>query len=159
MPAVHTADLNLTPKDISHLALTDAVARWPTMLGYDTSRPKPLTPESIGLAAAIKQRELLTEDSEGFLRVVLVQFRGAHGQKPLRPGPRAGADERRSLLILTRDFSTLVFVLLDKRRRESRGPVGRAADSGGAAGGRHRSQGAPSGGSPGPCPFAGDELL
>ena len=46
----HPTDLNLTAKDISRIASSDAVAAFLASLGYDTGNRKPLTPESIGLS-------------------------------------------------------------------------------------------------------------
>jgi hypothetical protein len=69
----------LTAKDVAELASPDAIAAFLTRLGYDTADRTPLTPESVGLAgesaSAIKKIELLSEDSEQFLRVVFAQPR------------------------------------------------------------------------------------
>lgn len=124
----HATDLNLTSKDISGLASVDAVAGFLTTLGYDTSARKPLTPEAIGLAgdsaAAIKRIELLSEDHEGFLRVVFVQLRSLTARSRYDLARVLGKANVDHLLILASDFLTIEFVLLDKRRREHRGPGG-----------------------------------
>ena len=64
---------------LGRLASADAVAGFFASLGYDTSARKPLTAEAIGLAgesaAAIRSIELMSEDAEGFLRVVFVLVR------------------------------------------------------------------------------------
>ncbi|MBI4468158.1 MAG: hypothetical protein HY650_02430, partial [Acidobacteria bacterium] len=74
---VHATDLDLTAKQVTELASSDDIATFLAKLGYDTSVRKPLTPGSVGLsgesAALIKKIELLSEDSEEFLRVVFAQ--------------------------------------------------------------------------------------
>lgn len=86
-----------------------------------------MTAEAIGLtgdsAAAIKQIELLSEDAEGFLRVVFVQLRSLTAKSRYDLARVLGKSNVDHLLILTSDFSTIEFVLLDKRRREQRGPI------------------------------------
>ena len=123
----HVTDLNLTPKDFQGLTSADAVAGFLTALGYDTSSRKSLTPESIGLsgdfAAPLRAIEVLSEDAEGFLRVVFVQLRSLTAKSRNDLARVLGRTNVDHLLILTSDFETLEFVLLDKRRRESRGPV------------------------------------
>lgn len=128
MVATHTTDLPLTPKDISGLSSADAIAAFVARLGYDTSARGPLTPEAIGLAgdsaAAIKSIELLSADAEEFLRVVFVQLRSLTARSRYDLSRVLGKSNVDHLLILTSDFATLEFVLLDKRRREHRGPGG-----------------------------------
>ncbi len=123
----HTADLDLSPRQISELASGDAVAGFLNRLGYDTSRRTVLAPEAIGLAgdsaSALKRIELLSENSEQFRRVVFAQPRSltAKGRNDLaRVLGKSTVDH---LLVLLSDFDTLEFVLLDKRKRESKGPV------------------------------------
>ncbi len=128
MAASHSTDLNLSAKEIGGLASADAFAAFFSKLGYDTSARKQLTPESIGLAgdaaAAIKQIELLSEDSEGFLRVAFVQLRSLTAKSRYDLSRVLGKANVDHLLILTSDFSSIEFVLLDKRCRDHRGPGG-----------------------------------
>ena len=126
--ATLTTDLNITAKDVGGLASADAVAGFLTRLGYNTDARTALTAESIGLsgdsAAAIQSIELLSEDSEGFLRVVLVQLRSLTAKSRNDLARVLGKANVDHLLVLTSDFNTLEFVLLHKRRRETRGPGG-----------------------------------
>ncbi len=75
----HVTDLNLTPKDFQGITSADALAALLMSLGYDTGGRKSLTTESIGLsgdsAAPIRAIEVLSEDADGFLRVMLVHLR------------------------------------------------------------------------------------
>ena len=117
----HPTDLNLAAKDISRLTSADALAGFLSTLGYDTGRRTPLTPEAIGLAgdaaAAIRSLEVLAEDAEGFLRVVFVHLRSLTAKSRNDLARVLGRTNVDHLLILTSDFDTLEFVLLDKRRR------------------------------------------
>jgi len=125
---IHTSNLNLPPKEVSRLASADAVAGFLSSLGYDTSARKPLTPEAIGLAgesaAAIRSIELMSEDAEGFLRVLFVEVRSLTAKCRFDLARVLGRANIDHLLVLTSDFGTLEFVLLDKRRRDARGPGG-----------------------------------
>jgi hypothetical protein len=120
-------DINLTAKDISRITSPDAAAAFLSSLGYETGNRKPLTPESIGLAGdfagAIRYLEVMAEDSEGFLRVVFGQLRSLTAKTRNDLARVLGRTNVDHLLILTSDFETIEFVLLDKRRREGRGPV------------------------------------
>jgi hypothetical protein len=82
---------------------------------------------SIGLsgdsATPIRAIEVLCEDAEGFLRVVFVHLRSLTAKSRNDLARVLGRTNVDHLLIPTSDFDTLEFVLLDKRRRESRGPV------------------------------------
>ncbi|NQT12818.1 MAG: hypothetical protein HQ582_08715, partial [Planctomycetes bacterium] len=124
----HATDAQLTAKDISNLASVDAVAAFFTSLGYDTGARTGLTAEAIGLsgesAAPLSSIELLSEDSEGFLRIVFVQLRSLTAKSRNDLARVLGKANVDHLLVLTSDFDTLEFVLLDKRKRESRGPGG-----------------------------------
>ncbi len=124
---IQATDLNLAPKDLSSLTTADAVAGFLATLGYDTAKRKVLTPEAIGLAgdsaAPIRLIEILAEDSEGFLRVVFVQLRSLTAKSRNDLARVLGRTNIDHLLVLTSDFETLEFVLLDKRRREIRGPA------------------------------------
>ncbi len=77
--AVLKTDLDLTTKDLSGLTSPDALVAFLSRLGYDTGRRTSLTPSSMGLsgdtAASIRSIELLSEDEDGFLRVLFVQPR------------------------------------------------------------------------------------
>ncbi len=121
-----TIDLNLTPKDIAGLVSADAVAAFFQNLGYDTGGRKTLTPQSIGLAgdsaAPIKSIELLSEDSEGFLRVVFVTLKSLTAKSRNDLARLLGRTNVDHLLVLSSNFDSLEFVLLDKRKEQSRGP-------------------------------------
>lgn len=123
----HVTDLHLTPREFQGLTSAEALAAFLTALGYDTGRRKSLTSESIGLsgdsAAPIRAIEVLSEDAEGFMRVVFVQLRSLTAKSRYDLARVLGKSNVDHLLILTRDFSVLEFVLLDKRRHELRGPV------------------------------------
>jgi hypothetical protein len=127
MPAAHVTDIQLTPKHVSNLTSPDAIAAFLSELGYDTGRRSTLTPESIGLAgdsaAPIRQIDVLAEDHEGFFRVVLVQLRSLTAKSRNDLARVLGKTNVDHLLVLASDFGTLEFVLLQKRRREVRGPV------------------------------------
>jgi len=123
----HRTDLDLKSKEVAELASPDAIAAFLARLGYDTSRRALLSPEAVGLsgdsAAALKRIELLSEDSEHFLRIVFAQPRSLTAKVRndlVRVLGRSNVDH---LLVLASDFDTLEFVLLDKRRRERKGPV------------------------------------
>jgi hypothetical protein len=76
---MHATDIDLTGKDIAGLTSPDALATFLERLGYQTTARTPLTAESIGLsgeaAATFRKIELLSEDDEGFLRVLFAQVR------------------------------------------------------------------------------------
>jgi hypothetical protein len=125
---VPTTDLDLTAKEVTELASPDAITAFVAKLGYDTSKRTTLTPESIGLsgesAAAIKRIELLSEDHEQFLRVMFAQSRSLTAKVRNDLVRVLGKSNIDHMLILTADFDTLEFVLLDKRKRQQKGPVG-----------------------------------
>ncbi len=127
MPSTHVTDVNLTPKNVSNLSSQDAIAAFFMELGYDTSRRSPLTADAIGLtgdsANAVRQIEVLSEDDEGFLRVVFVQLRSLTAKSRNDLARVLGKANVDHLLVLTSDFSAIEFVLLHKRRREVRGPA------------------------------------
>jgi hypothetical protein len=123
-----TIDLDVTAADVAKLSSADAVAAFFASLNYRIDDRKPLTAESIGLAGdaavPIREIEVLSDDEDGFLRVLLVRLKSltAKARNDLvRVLGRTNVDH---LLVLTSDFAALEFVLLDKRRRESRGPAG-----------------------------------
>jgi hypothetical protein len=126
--AMHATDLDLTGKDIGELTSADAFAAFLAKLGYRTEIRAPLTPESIGLAgdsaAAFKKIELLSEDKEGFLRVVFAQPRSLSAKARNDLARVLGRTTVDHLLVLASDYETLEFVLLDKRKKEQQGPTG-----------------------------------
>lgn len=75
----HSTDVDVTTKDVADLASPDAIAALLAKLGYDTGSRAVLSPEAVGLsgesASAVKRIELLSEDPEGFFRVVFAQLR------------------------------------------------------------------------------------
>jgi hypothetical protein len=124
----HATDLDLSAKEIAELASADAVTAFLTRLGYDTGARAVLSPEAIGLsgesASAIKRIELLSEDSEKFLRVTFAQPKSLTAKVRNDLVRVLGKSNLDHLLILASDFDTLEFVLLDKRKREQKGPAG-----------------------------------
>jgi hypothetical protein len=124
----HETDLNLGSGDISGLTSPDALGGILTRLGYQTASRAELTPEAIGLAgdsaAAVKRLELLSEDAEGFLRVLFVQLRSLTAKSRTDLARVLGRTNVDHLLILASDFEALEFVLLDKRSREAQRPGG-----------------------------------
>ncbi|HEY3966840.1 MAG TPA: Eco57I restriction-modification methylase domain-containing protein, partial [Planctomycetaceae bacterium] len=118
-------DINLTAQDIAGLVSADAVAAFFQHLGYDTARRSGLTPQAIGLtgdaAAPIKSIEILSEDAEGFLRVVFVQLKSLTAKSRNDLARKLGNTNVDHLLVLTKDFSILEFVLVDKDKVENRG--------------------------------------
>ncbi len=123
-----TADIDLTTKDISSLASPDAVAGFLGRLGYPTGRREELAPAAFGLAPetadAIRRMELLAEDDERFLRVILVQLRSITAKARNELARNLGGRNADHLLILTKDFDVLEFVLVDKETHQRRGPGG-----------------------------------
>jgi hypothetical protein len=124
----HPTDLDVTSGEVIELASPDALTAFLAKLGYDTSDRKVLTPAAVGLAgesaSAVKQIELLSEDPEHFLRVVFAQPRSLTAKIRNDLVRVLGKGTLDHLLVLASDFDTLEFVLLDKRRREQRGPGG-----------------------------------
>lgn len=123
----HATDHDLTSKEITELASPDAITAFLAKLGYDTSNRALLSPEAIGLsgesASAIKRIELLSEDSEQFLRVVFAQPRSLTAKVRNDLVRVLGRSNLDHMLVLASDFDTLEFVFLDKRKREQKGPV------------------------------------
>jgi hypothetical protein len=124
---LHTTDVDLTAKEVAELTSPDAVTAFLGKLGYDTARRALLTPEAVGLsgesASAIKRIELLSEDPEQFLRVVFAQPKSLTAKVRNDLVRVLGKSNIDHLLILASDFDTLEFVLLDKSKREQRGPA------------------------------------
>lgn len=128
--APHKTDLDLTSRDLAAVTSLDALVGLLTRLGYNTNARTALTPEAIGLAgdaaARVRMIELLAEDDEGFFRVVFVQLRSLTATARNDLARVLGRSTVDHLLVLTSDFSTLEFVVLDKRKRERRGPSDQA---------------------------------
>jgi hypothetical protein len=123
----HTTDLDVTPKEVTELASTDAITAFLGRLGYDTAERALLSPEAVGLsgesASAIKRIELLSEDPEQFLRVVFAQPKSLTAKVRNDLVRVLGRSTLDHLLVLASDFDTLEFVFLDKRKREQKGPA------------------------------------
>jgi hypothetical protein len=125
---MHKTDLDLSDRQIGELSSADAIAAFLDRLGYPTRLRTPLTAESIGLsgdaAAAFKKIELLSEDDEQFLRVLFAQPRSLTAKARTDLVRVLRKSNQDHLLVLSSDFETLEFVLLDKRKKEQRGPGG-----------------------------------
>lgn len=123
----HTTDLDLTAKDVTELASSDAITSFLAKLGYDTGDRTLLTPEAVGLAGdsanAIRKIELLSEDPEQFLRVVFAQPKSLTAKVRNDLVRVLGKSNLDHMLVLASDFDTLEFVFLDKRKREQKGPA------------------------------------
>lgn len=121
-------DVDLQTTDVLELGSLDAVVSYFNKLGYDTDRRAQLTPEAIGLsgdaAKALKKIELISEDSENFLRVVFAQSRSLTAKVRNDLARVLGKTTTDHLIVLTSDYTTVEFVFLDKRRKQSKGPAG-----------------------------------
>ena len=126
--AVLKTDLDLTTKDLAGLTSPDALAAFLSRLGYDTSRRTVLTPTSLGLsgdtATSIRSIELLSEDGDGFLRVLFVQPKSLTAKVRNDLIRIIGKSNEDYLVVLAATFDTLEFVLLDKKTKEQAGPGG-----------------------------------
>ncbi len=122
-----TTDLDLTPRDITDLASPDALMSFLHKLGYETNGRTVLTPEALGLsgesANSLRRIELLSEDEDGFLRVIFAQPKSLTAKIRNDLVRTLGKSNQDHLLILASDFETLefVFLCLDKLKA---GPVG-----------------------------------
>src|SRR5437870_4032075 len=118
-------DVDLTAKDVAGLTSADAIAAFLAKLRYDTGGRELWTTEAVDLsgdsAAAVKRIELLAGDE--FLRIVFVQSKSLTAKVRNDLARVLGRRAADYLLILASDFDTLEFVLIDKRKRESAGPV------------------------------------
>lgn len=122
-------DSDLTTTDIAALSTVDALSAFLTRLEFPTgvrreipSAGLSLTPE---LTAGIRGMHLLAQDPEESLSVTFVQLRSLTAKarhELVRNLHQRGSSE--NLLILTRDFEALEFVLIDKERGEKAGPNG-----------------------------------
>lgn len=123
-----TADIDLTTKDIAGLASPDAVAGFLARLGYPSDRREELSAAAFGLppetADAIRKMELLAEDDERFFRVIVVQLRSVTAKARNELARNLGSRSADHLLILTKDFDVLEFVLIDKETRQRHAPGG-----------------------------------
>ncbi len=124
----HVTDLDLTAKDISSLSSADAVAGFFTNLGYPTGERKALTASSLGLtgdtAGAIHSIELLAADDDDEFRVVFAKVRSITAKVRHDLARKLGQTGSDHLIVLAGNFDVLEFVLIDKRARQQRGPVG-----------------------------------
>ena len=127
MPQFKT-DLDLARRDISNLTSPDALAAFLTRLGYDTDQRQPLTPEAVNLTADtgknVKAIEQLAVDEEDLFRIVFVRLKSLTVKARHDLTRAFGKSTIEHLLILTDDFRTLEFLLIDRRTRESRGADG-----------------------------------
>ena len=126
--AVHKTDLDLTTKDLSGLTSPDALVAFLSRLGYETSRRTTLTSTAMGLAgdsaAGIRSIELLSEDEDGFLRVLFVQPKSLTAKVRndlIRVVAKATEDY---LIISSANFDTIEFVLVQREKKEKAGPGG-----------------------------------
>ena len=124
----HTTDIDLTDKDIGGLTSADALMSFFGRLGYETDARKALTPAWAGLtdgaAVTIKKIELLSQDSEvggPYLQVVFVQPKSLTAKLRTEMVRALGNKTVDYLLVLTTDFETLEFVLIDKPKTEPPG--------------------------------------
>src|SRR4051812_12224680 len=108
-------DLDLQSEDVSRLTSADAVAAFLAKLGYPTAHRQSIPPDAVGLADAeknIQHMELLSEDPEGFLRVVFAQLRSVTAKARGDLVRAFGKQQQDYLFILTKDFEALEFVLI-----------------------------------------------
>src|SRR5947209_5191223 len=100
----------------------------PGRLGYDTAGRTALSPEAVGLsgepAGALRKIELLSEDPEQFLCVAFARPKSLTAKVRNDLVRVLGRSTIDHLLVLASDFDTLEFVLLDKPKRELKGPGG-----------------------------------
>lgn len=123
-------DRDVIGQQVSELSTTDGLAAFLANLGYDTSRRQVLPAEALGLAegeATYRHIEVLSEDAEGFLRVIFVKLRSITAKARNDLVALLGKQAQDHLLILTKDFQVLEFVLIDKVRQKRHGPVAAAA--------------------------------
>ncbi len=124
----HITDLDLTAKDISSLSSVDAVVGFFANLGYPTGDRKQLTASSLGLtgdtAQAIQSIELVAADEDDFFRVVFAKVRSITAKVRNDLARKLGQTGSDHLIVLAGNFDVLEFVLLDKRTRQQKGPVG-----------------------------------
>ncbi|MGH7176273.1 MAG: hypothetical protein ACREJC_02730, partial [Tepidisphaeraceae bacterium] len=119
-------DLDLTTEDISRLTSADALAAFFQRLGYSTSKRSTIPAQAVGLdgLSDIWHIELVSEDADGFLRVVFVQLRSVTAKARNTLVRTFGQQNQDYLLVLTSDFEALEFVLIEKVRHQRKGPGG-----------------------------------
>ncbi|MCC7387306.1 MAG: Eco57I restriction-modification methylase domain-containing protein [Phycisphaerales bacterium] len=116
--AQNMLDRDLQVVDITRLTSADALAAFLHNLGYPTNQRATLSPEGIGLPSGgptIRQMDLLSEDADGFLQVIFIQLHSVTAKARadlVRAFGKGSVADR--LLILTSDFDTLEFVLIEK---------------------------------------------
>lgn len=122
------SDIDLRIEDIGRLASLDAVAAFFHRLGYPTDRRSDQPATALGLppdtAEAIRKMELLAEDAEQFFRVIFVQLRSITAKARNELARNLGGRNADHLLVLTKDFDVLEFVLIDKETRQRHAPGG-----------------------------------
>ncbi len=119
-------DIDLTPEDVAQLTSADALAALFQRMGYDTGKRAVVPAQAVGLDgnSDIQHIELLSEDAEGFLRIVFVRLRSVTAKSRNLVVRTFGRQTQDYLLILTSDFEALEFVLIEKLRQQRKGPVG-----------------------------------
>ncbi|MCG3179675.1 MAG: hypothetical protein BIFFINMI_02016 [Phycisphaerae bacterium] len=123
-------DADTTAQDVAAMASADAIAEFFQQRGYDTAKRAAMTTEAVGIAdgdGVFRRIELLSEDPEGFLRVVFAQVRSVTAKARNDLVRALGRFSQDHLIILTRDFQVLEFVLIDKVKRHQHGPAAVAA--------------------------------
>lgn len=129
-----TSDVDLTTAHIGGLASPDAISAFLTELGYPTARRQEVPPTSLGLSMetteSIRRMELLAEDDEQFFRVLFVQLRSITAKARNELARNLGAGIADHLIILTKDFEEIEFVLIDKATRRGHSPAKVASPKG-----------------------------
>ncbi len=125
----HRLDLDIQAADVARLTTPDAVAAFLAHLGYPSGTRKTVAPAGLGLGDTERQvthLEVLSEDQDGFLRVVLVRLKSVTAKARNDLVRAFGRDPvAEHLLILTgSDFESIEFVLIDKERRDRKGATG-----------------------------------
>src|SRR5688572_30114953 len=118
-------DIDLQPADVSAIVSADALAAFLSKLGYPSAKRQVIPPDAVGLADSdknVQQLELLSEDDEGFLRVIFAQLRSVTAKARNDLVRAFGKQNQDYLLILTRDFDALEFVLIEKVQQTRKGP-------------------------------------
>lgn len=107
------------------MASADALAGFLERLGYSTVKRAKLSVEAAGIADSEKtfaHLELLSEDPEGFLRVVFAKVRSITAKARNDLVRALGRFSQDHLVIMASDFQDLEFVLIDKVKRHQHGP-------------------------------------